>query len=60
MSGKGIYKYSSDLVSTFRELVELSINNATVEIVVTNKNPVKTNISTITFCLRLKHRNKNF
>ena len=49
MSGKGIYKYLSDLVSNFKELVEFSLRGAIVKIAVTNKTLVKTNISTITF-----------
>ena len=50
MSKKGIYKYLSDLVSTFKELVEFSLRSAIVKIAATNKTLVKTNISTITFC----------
>ena len=50
MSRKGIYKYLSDLVSNFKELVEFSLSDAIAKIAVTNKTLVKTNISTITFC----------
>ena len=37
MSRKGIYKYLSDLDSTFKVLVEFSISSAIVKIAVTNK-----------------------
>ena len=49
MSTKGIYKYLSDLVSTYKELVEFSISSAIAKIAVTNKTLVNTNISTTTF-----------
>ena len=50
MSRKGIYKYLSDLISNFKELIEYLLRSAIVKIAVTNKTLVKTNISTITFC----------
>ena len=50
MSRKDIYKYLSDLVSNFKELVEFSLSSAIVKIAVTNITLVKTNILTITFC----------
>ena len=50
MSRKGIYKYLSDLVSVFKELVKFSLSGAIVEIAGTNKTLVKTNISKITLC----------
>ena len=55
MSGKGIYKYLSDLVSNFKELVELSRSSEIVKI----KPSLKQNFDNNLF-LRLKHRNKNF
>ena len=45
MCRKGIYKYLSDLVSNFKELVEFSLSSAIVKIAVTNKTLVKTNTS---------------
>ena len=60
MSRKDIYKYLSDLVLTFKELVKFSISSAIVKIAVTNKTLVKTNISPITVCSNWNTETKTF
>ena len=60
MSRKDIYKYLSDLVSNFKELVEFSLSKAIIKIAVTNKILVKANISTTTFCYDWNTQIKTF
>ena len=55
-----MYKYLSDLVSTFKKLVEFSLSSAIVKIAVTNKTLIKTNISTITLCSDWNTETKTF